>query len=99
MKLFSFLSRNNTESPLRVILQKFPLAGAIAIGCTAWLLYLINAEISGDEISRAILICGTTFFLSIGLSLFSETAHNKTYIKYLQILPVLYGIAMYASGA
>jgi len=99
MKIFSFLSRDNTESPLRVILQKFPLAGAIATWCTAWLLYLVNAEISGDEISRAILICGTAFFFSTGISLFTETIEKNNYTKYLQILPILYGVAMYYTGA
>jgi hypothetical protein len=90
MKIFSFLSRNNTESPLDVIFKQFPFAGAIAVFCTAWLLYIVNAEIPGDKVSQAILICGTAFFFSTGISLLLQTWQIKKYSFFLQLIPLLY---------
>lgn len=64
---------------------------------SGFLFYIVNVDVAPEDlwISRVILSCIVTFFLSTGVILSLESEKKNKFFQLFQILPIVYGIVFY----
>jgi len=98
MKNFlSFFSPKNLGDIVQNIWTRFPIAGMLVLVNTGFIWYQVNSSSDSVMILRVILALVVTFFLSTGVSLFSESQKQTPIMKWAQIVPLLYGIGFFFS--
>ncbi len=83
------------ESSLEILRRRFPLPTLVVLLLTWSLLYLITTETESAVVTKIIFTSIVVFFFSMWMNLFLETVGNHRKAKYLNIIPILYGIAFY----
>lgn len=92
---FSFLTRKNVEASVGILIRRFPLSAIFASIFSLLLFYFIESETDSEEVIRAILAFGISFFFSTWITLFIESYSKHKYTSLLSIIPILYGIWAY----
>jgi hypothetical protein len=93
--IFSLLSRAHLESSISTLWKRFPLPTLLVFVMTGIWLYVVNADPTGNFFLNILLSGVVTFFLSVGMTLFTETRKQNNIIKYLPLLAILYGVSFY----
>jgi hypothetical protein len=93
--IFSFFSLKNIREILQTLWSRFPISTMLVIVNTGFIWYQVNNSSESDMIMRVILTLVVTFFLSTGVAIFSESQKPSPYIKWVPIMPLLYGIGFF----
>ena len=93
--IFSFFSLKNLREILQTLWSRFPISTMLVIVNTVFIWHQVNSSSESDMIMRVILTLVVTFFLSTGVTIFSESQKPSPYIKWVPIIPLLYGIGFF----
>lgn len=102
MKQFSdIFNISLLKANIKQAFERFPIAIFLSAGISALFLYLIYHQNIDQQYMLQIgkIICSliVTFFLSVGVTLLSESLQkNKNILFGLQVLPFLFGILFYS---
>ncbi len=100
MKNFlSFFSPKNLGEIAQQLWTRFPISTVLVLVNTGFIWYMVNhpSSLQSDMILRVILTLIVTFFLSVGVAIFGESHSENKYVRWMPILPILYGISFYFS--
>lgn len=92
----SFFTRKNLETSVGVLQERFPLPSLIVLVVAGLLFYMVNTESESILLVRTIFSLIVTFALSIGTSLFLESATVKSK-KLWHLTPLVYGVLFFVS--
>lgn len=93
---FSFLSPKSLKTSSEVLQSRFPLPTIIVLITAALFFYVVNRDSPNIIVTRIILSLITTFFFSIGVTLFTEQKKNANNTLW-QIVAVVYGLLFFFS--
>lgn len=93
--LSSFFSRRHFEKMIAAIMKRFPLPALIVVILTGYLLFMIYSETDSLSTMRIVFSLIVTFFLSVGITLYSEAYGKSRWMWLSQGLAILYGGVFY----
>ncbi len=93
----TFFSRKQLEASFGILRSRFLLPTLILVILTGFLFYVVNVDVTPEDlwISRIILSCIVTFFLSTWVILSLESEKKNKLFQLFMILPMVYGIVFY----
>ncbi len=100
MKNFlSFFSPKNLGDIVQTLWARFPISSMLVLINAGFVWYQVNnpSSLESDMILRIIMTLIVTFFLSVGVAIFGESHDDNKYVRWVPVLPVLYGIGFYFS--
>jgi hypothetical protein len=100
MKNFlSFFSPKNLGEIAQTLWTRFPIPTVLILINTGLVWYQVNNpdSLESGMILRVIMTLIVTFFLSVGVAIFGEPHSNNKYVRWMSVLPILYGIGFYFS--
>jgi hypothetical protein len=100
MKNFlSVFSPKNLGDIVQTLWTRFPIPTVLVLVNVGFAWYQVNNPSSpeSDMILRVIMTLVVTFFLSVGVAIFCESHSDNKYVRWMPVLPILYGIGFYFS--
>lgn len=100
MKNFlSFFSPKNLGDIAQTLWTRFPIPTVLVLVNAGFAWYQVNHPGSpeSDMIFRIMMTLIVTFFLSVGVAIFGESHSENKYVRWMPVLPILYGIGFYFS--
>lgn len=100
MKNFlSFFSPKNLGEIAQALWTRFPIPAVLVLANAGLIWYQVNNPnaLESDMILRVIMTLIVTLFLSVGIAIFGESHSENKYVRWMPVLPILYGIGFYFS--
>lgn len=95
----SFFSLKNFRDIIQTLWTRFPIPTVLVLINVSFVGYQVNhvGAAESDMILRVILTLVVTFFLSVGVAVFGESHSQNKYVRWMPIIPILYGLSFYFS--